>query len=138
MRLPSSLLLVRMLGIAEIAIGVSAGITFSPPLLVLVGATYLAFAAFITAALGANKPIQSCGCLGQTDTPPSVIHVGLNLVSAGIALGAAVTDTQSLDVTLSDQPWHGVPFVLLVAICVYLCVQVATVLPLTLGSRAGA
>ena len=102
----------------------------------LVAAAYLAFAAFITAALGADIPIQSCGCLGQSDAPPSIVHVGFNLVSAGTALAAAVTGTQSLGATLSDQPWRAAPFVLLVVICVYLCVLVTTRLPSTLGSRS--
>jgi hypothetical protein len=138
LRLPSSLALVRLLGLGEIVVGVAAGITFARPLLVLVAAAYLAFAAFVTAALTTDAPIQSCGCLGQTDTPPSVVHVALNLASAGAAFAAALTRTPGLGDTLADQPWHGGPFVLLVSICLYLCVLATTVLPITLGSRAQA
>jgi hypothetical protein len=126
--------LVRILGAGEIALGVSAAITFARPLLVLLAAAYLAFAAFVTAALGAKTPLQSCGCFGQSDTPPSAVHVGLNLAAAGAAMAAAVTGTPGLDATLADQPWAGAPFVLLACICVWLCVLVATVLPLTSGS----
>jgi hypothetical protein len=136
MRLPSALPLVRVLGVGEVALGVGAGITFARPLLVLLAAAYLAFAAFVTAALGANTPLQSCGCFGQADTPPSAVHVGLNLAAAGTAFAAALTGTPSLDVTVADQPWSAIPFVVLVGICVYLCVLVATVLPLALGSSA--
>lgn len=138
MRLPAALPLVRALGLGEVVLGVAAGITFAPPLLALLAAAYLAFAAFVTAALGANTPLQSCGCFGQTDTPPSAIHVGLNLAAAGTAFAAALSGTPSLDETVADQPWGAVPFVLLVGICVYLCVVIATVLPLTLrsGERA--
>jgi len=134
MRLPAALPLVRALGLGEIALGVAAGITFARPLLVLLAAAYLAFAAFVAAALGAKTPLQSCGCFGQADTPPSAVHVALNLAAAGTAFAAAFTETPSLDVTLADQPWGAVPFVLLVGICVWLCVLIATVLPLTLGS----
>jgi hypothetical protein len=134
MRLPSALPLVRVLGLGEIALGIGAGVTFARPLLVLLAAAYLAFAVFVTAALGVNTPLQSCGCFGQTDTPPSAVHVGLNLAAAATALAAAVTGTPGLDATVSDQPWSAVPFVVLVGICVYLCVLVATVLPLALGS----
>ena len=134
MRLPAALPLVRGLGLGEVVLGVSAGITFAPPLLVLLGAAYLAFATFVTAALGANTPLQSCGCFGQDDTPPSAVHVGLNLAAAGTAFAAAISGTPSLDVTLADQPWGAIPFVMLVGICVYLCVLIATVLPLALGS----
>jgi hypothetical protein len=134
MRLPAALPLVRALGIVEIAVAVPAAITFARPLLVLLAAMYLAFAAFVTAALGAKAPLQSCGCFGQVDTPPSPLHVGLNLAAAGASLAAALTGTPGLDTTLSDQPWGGAPFVLLAGISVWLCVLVATVLPLTSGS----
>ena len=138
MRLPSSLPLVRLLGVVELVIGIGAGITFSPPLLVLLAAVYLAFAAFVTAALAAHAPLQSCGCFGKSDTPPSGAHLGLNVAAAVVALVAAVTETPSLASTLSDQPAAGVPFVLLVAVSVYLCITAVTVLPQTLGSRASA
>ncbi|MEY2421818.1 MAG: hypothetical protein QOI95_1885 [Acidimicrobiaceae bacterium] len=138
MRLPAALPLVRLLGIGEVTIGVAAGVTFARPVLVLLAAAYLAFAAFVTAALGANTPLQSCGCFGQADTPPSAVHVGLNLAAAGTAFAAALSDTPGLAVTLPDQPWNAIPFVLLVVICVHLCVLLVTVLPQALGSRPGA
>ncbi|MEY2450389.1 MAG: hypothetical protein QOH79_3865 [Acidimicrobiaceae bacterium] len=138
MRLPSSWLLVRGLGLGEVVVGTAAGSTFARTWLVLLAAAYLAFAAFVTAALAADAPLQSCGCFGQTDTPPSGIHVALNVGAAGTAFAAALSGTPALTDTLADQPWNAFPFVLLVAICVYLCVLVVTVLPLTLGSRASA
>jgi hypothetical protein len=135
MRLPSTLPLVRLLGVGEIVVGIAAGVTFARPVLVLLAAAYLAFAGFVTAALSANTPLQSCGCFGQTDTPPSSVHVAMNLAAAGTAFAAALSGTPGLDVTLRDQPWNAMPFVLLVGICVYLCVVIATVLPEALGSR---
>jgi hypothetical protein len=135
MRLPSSLPLVRILGAVEVAIGVAAGVSFVPALLVLLAATYLAFAAFVAAALGAHTPLQSCGCFGRADTPPSAVHLALNVAAALAALAAAVTETPSLTTTVSDQPAAGVPFLLLVAVCVYLCITIVTVLPLTLRSH---
>jgi hypothetical protein len=134
MRLPAAFPLVRVLGAGEIALGVGAGVTFARPLLALLAAAYLAFAAFVVAALGANTPLQSCGCFGQTDTPPSAVHVALNVAAAATAFGAALTGTPSIDVTVADQPWNAIPFVLLVAICLYFCVLIATVLPVALGS----
>lgn len=138
MRLPSSFFLVRLLGAAEVAIGIGAGLTLWPPLLVLLAATYLAFAAFVVAALGTHTPLQSCGCFGTADTPPSAVHVGLDLAAAVVALVAAVTETPSLRTTLADQPARGLPFTVLVAVCVYMCVTIVTVLPLTLRSRTEA
>ena len=134
MRLPSSPHLVRVLGALEVATGVGAGVSFSRPLLVLQAALYLAFAAFVVVALGSDRPLQSCGCFGRADTPPSGVHVILDLLAAVVALAAAVTETPRLTATLSDQPAGAVPFVLLVVVCVYLCVVSLTVLPLTLRS----
>ncbi len=138
MRLPSGLLAVRALGAGEVVLGLAAGITFSPPLLALTAAAYLAFAVFVVAALGSNVPLQSCGCFGQADTPPSAAHVVLDLAAAITVIAALVTDTPGSRATLADQPWHAAPFLLLLAICVYLCVLVLTVLPLTLVRRTSA
>jgi hypothetical protein len=138
MGLPSAPVLVRALGLGEILVAVGAGVTFARPLLTLLAAAYLAFAAFVMAALSAKTPLQSCGCFGQVDTPPSTVHVGLNLVAAGTAFAAALTGTPALGDTLAEQPWDAVPFTLLVVVCVYLCVLVATVLPLVVGSRPSA
>jgi uncharacterized membrane protein YphA (DoxX/SURF4 family) len=137
-RLPSSTLLVRVLGAGELVVSVAAVATFARPLLVLVGAAYLGFAAFVVAALQADAPLQSCGCFGQTDTPPSAAHVGLNLMAAGTMLAAALTGSPGLDVIVPDQPWSAVPFVLLVAVCTHLCVLAVTVLPTNLRSRPSA
>jgi hypothetical protein len=138
MGLPSAPVLVRGLGAGEIVVALGAGATFARPLLALLAAAYLAFAAFVVSALGRNTPLQSCGCFGQVDTPPSAVHVALNLVAAGTAFAAALTGTPALGDTLAEQPGGAVPFALLVVVCVYLCVLVATVLPLVVGSRPSA
>ena len=135
MRLPSTPAMVRALGVVEVVVALAAGITFERPLLALLAAMYLAFAAFVAAALAADTPLQSCGCFGRADTPPSVVHLGLNLAAAVVVLLAAATLTPSLGDTLSEQPWGGVPFALLVAVAVHLCVTLLTVLPLTMRSR---
>ena len=66
MRLPSSLPLVRLLGLGEVVVGVAAAVTFARPLLVLLAAAYLGFAAFVVAALSANTP---CSRAGASDRP---------------------------------------------------------------------
>jgi hypothetical protein len=138
LRVPSSIVLVRLLGIAEMVIGVAAAISIAPAWNALSGALYLGFAAFVVAALAADAPVQSCGCFGQVDTPPSPLHVVLDVAAACTLFAAAASQPPSLRTTLSDQPWSGVPFVLLLAITTYLCVAILTVLPLTSGSRAPA
>jgi len=138
MRLPSSPHLVRALGVGELVLSVAAVATFSRPLLLLVAAAYIAFAGFVVVALQSDTPLQSCGCFGQIDTPPSGAHVVVNLAAATTLGAAGVTGTPGLDVILPDQPWSAVPFLLLVAVCSYLCVVLLTVLPLTLRSRTTA
>jgi len=136
LRLPSSFRLVRTLGAGEVVLAVAAAATFARPLLVLLAAAYLAFAAFVVAALDAHAPVQSCGCFGRTDTPPSVVHVVLNLCAAVTLFAAALSGTPGLNSIVPEQPWSAVPFVLLVTVCTYLCVVVLTLLPQTLRSSA--
>jgi hypothetical protein len=84
-RLPSSRAAVLILGVSEVAAAVF-GIVVGGSSLALAAALYLGFSIFTFAAVRGRIPVQSCGCFGRDDTPPSVIHVVYN-VSATIALG---------------------------------------------------
>ncbi len=132
MRLPNRVALVRLLGAGEIVLGVAAFVTGARPLLALVAAAYLAFAAFVAAALMSGSPVQSCGCFGQPDTPPSAVHLLANLVAAVTLLVAAAGDLPHPGDVIADQPWHAVPFVLLVVISIELAYLVLTALPAVL------
>lgn len=136
--LPASALAVRGLGLIEAVLAVAAVVTFERPVLLAVAAFYFAFAAFVAVALARNTPLQSCGCFGRLDTPPSAVHVVLDLTAGLVVVLAAVGDIPDLSATLSDQPWAGAPFLLLAATCTYLCVAALTVLPLTLRSSSSA
>jgi uncharacterized membrane protein YphA (DoxX/SURF4 family) len=136
--LPSSRAIVRALAIVEIVVGAASAITIAPAWLALAGALYVGFAAFVVRALAENVPVQSCGCFGQVDTPPSGLHVLVNVLSALVLFVAAATQPPTLARVVSDQPWAGVPFFLLIAVCTYLCVVILTVLPMAFGSRAHA
>ena len=74
----------------------------------LVALSYLLFAAFVVVALRSGAPISSCGCFGKADTPPSVVHVVLDLLFAGVATAAAFTGDVALPDVLGDQPLLGV------------------------------
>src|SRR5690606_18072277 len=65
LRLPSSPLLVRAGAAAEAALGAAALTVGGPVLWALVAISYLAFAAFVTAALRSGTMIGSCGCFGR-------------------------------------------------------------------------
>lgn len=76
-----------MIGLGEIGIGV--GAFFLPVALALQGVAYLVFAGWIVAALRADVPLASCGCLGKDDTPPSWGHFTLNVIGSLVSLAAA-------------------------------------------------
>jgi hypothetical protein len=80
-RLPASRSVSYALGLVE---AVTAFIVLvAGGLAVLVAAVlYLAFAIFTFGALRKRIPVQSCGCFGRDDTPPSAIHVVYNTVAS--------------------------------------------------------
>lgn len=133
--LPHTRLLVRAGGVAEVVVGVGALVVGGPVFAGLVAASYLAFTAFVVVALRRGAPISSCGCFGKVDTPPSSVHVVIDLAAAAIATVVAVAgDPVALPDVLRDQPLAGVPFVLLVLTGMYAAFLAFTALPKTLAA----
>ncbi len=131
--LPSSHWVVAALGLWEITAGSLAlgvgGFLGGTALFV----TYGAFTGFIVYALRSGLAIQSCGCFGRSDTPPSSSHVFVNVLAAGSGLWLAVTGGGDLISTLSSQPLGGVPYVAFVAVGVYALYLLLAELPKTLS-----
>lgn len=125
---------VRLGGAVEAVIGVAALLVGGPVLCGLVAASYVLFAAFVVVALRTGAPISSCGCFGKVDTPPSVVHVVLDLAFAGIAAAAAFTGDVALPDVLGDQPLAGVPFLMLLAIGCGLVFLAFSSLPKTMAA----
>jgi hypothetical protein len=125
---------VRAGGIVEMSIGVAALFAGGPVLCALVAVSYLAFAGFVVVALRAGAPISSCGCFGKVDTPPSVVHVVLDVAFAGVAVAAAFTGNVGLPDVLADQPLAGVPFVMLLVIGCSLTFLAFSALPKTMAA----
>lgn len=138
-RLPSARVAVRVLGMAEVALGIAAAVTGAAGLAALVAVAYLAFGAFIALAMRAGSPIQSCGCFGAAESPPSIVHVLGDLALFAVAAAAAVGGLDPLPDILRRQDAAGVPLLLLVAIGSYLTALVLTELPkaLALGREPG-
>lgn len=128
-RWPSGLRLVRTLGAGELVLGATAVVSGNAALAALLAAAYATFAAFVVVALRSGSAIQSCGCFGETDTPPSALHVVTNLVLAGVAAAVAIGGVPPLIDVLRDQPGAGVPFLVLVAVTVQLVYVMLTDLP---------
>jgi hypothetical protein len=127
--LPFSPWLVRAGALAEAALGAYALVAGDRVSAVLVACSYSAFALFVAVALLRDLPIATCGCFGKADTPPSIVHVGCNVVLA-IAAGAVAADP---GVGIADvvrvQPMAGVPFLLLVGLGSSLVFLALTSLP---------
>ena len=131
--LPAAPLLVRTGGLLEAALGGVAIATGARVPAILVGLSYLAFAAFVSVALRRGTPIATCGCFGKADTPPSLVHVAVNIGAAVAALVIAIDPGDGLADVVRDQPLSGVPYLLLVVVGTYVAFLALTLLPRTLA-----
>jgi len=125
--LPSNDGLTRLLGAAEIGIGTAALVVGGWVPALLVAAAYLGFTFFVVIALRHSLAIQSCGCFGKIDTPPSWAHVVVNASAAAVAIiyGLTATDPVGTYLTQSD----GGPLVLATLVATYLVYVLLAVLP---------
>ena len=105
--LPSSWTLVRAGAGAELVLGLVAMIAGWAAIWWLVAASYLAFAAFVVAALRAGTMIGSCGCFGREDTPPHPLHVVIDVALAATAAAAAVRGVGSPLDAIAEAPGEG-------------------------------
>lgn len=124
---------VRLAAAAELGLGAAALAVQSALLAVAVAASYFAFAAFVLRALRLDKPVGTCGCFGKADTPPSFVHVGVNLGLGGIAAAVGSAGGVDLPAVIADQPWLGVPFVAWMGLGIALAFLALTALPRTLA-----
>ncbi len=136
-RLPAAAPLVRALGAAEVVVGIGAVVVGSTTFALLVAASYLAFAGFVALALRRGGVLASCGCFGRDDTPPTALHVVVDLAAGGVALAVAARPLGGVGAILRDQPLAGVPFVALAALCVWFAYLALAGLPalVAAGSR---
>ena len=136
LRLPSSPLLVRLGSGVEMALGVAAIAVGGTALWWLVAASYVAFAAFVVAALRKGTMLGSCGCFGREDTPPHWTHVALDVVLAGLAVAVAVVSPGSPAEALADEPGPGAVVVALAVVALYLLYAAFVQLPRTLTATS--
>jgi hypothetical protein len=81
---------VRVGAAVELAVAAGALAGAGRPVAVLVALSYLGFTGFVAAALLRGVPLSSCGCFGVQDTPPTAVHLGVNLAAAGVAAAIAL------------------------------------------------
>lgn len=134
--LPSSRIVVVALGALELVTGL-AGIAIGGPVpALLAGVLYSGFALFVLNALVRDLPIHSCGCLGASDTPPSVIHVLVNVAAVATMLMAVIDPVDLVAQVPSLGIGDTVALGLFTVSTVYLLYGALTVLPLTIGKSA--
>jgi hypothetical protein len=136
LRLPASGLVAVVLGAAEIALALAALVSPAALVALAVAASYLGFAGFVGLAMRRPGTVSSCGCFGQTGTPPGAIHLTVNLAAAAAAgLAAAMGVQDGLPAQLAADPVHAVAVSAVAALCAWLAALLLTVLPQAL--RAG-
>src|SRR2546421_283196 len=138
-RLPSGARVVRTLAGAEASIGVAFVLRPAPVTAALLAALYVAFAVVLVALLRRPAEASTCGCLGERQTPPSRLHVGMDLIAAAAAIAVA-----TLAATGSAPPsflaeagrlgWRGVPFVVGVGLAAWLGTLAVAHLPNLFGA----
>lgn len=98
---------VRTVAVAEVVIGIAAMFVSGPAPAIAVAASYGAFAVFLALALGRGWSLSSCGCFGEPDTPPTALHLVLDVaLAAGAALSATARRAPLAEV--AHRPLWGV------------------------------
>jgi len=126
---PANDLVVRLGGLAEAALGAVALVRADPTTAALVALSYFAFAAFVVVALVRHTPLASCGCIGKTDSPPSLTHVVVDVIAGVCALAVWADPGPDLPAQISAQPLLGIPYVVLLLTGVVLAFLVLARLP---------
>ena len=90
----------------------------------VVAAAYLGFSVVVVVSM--RRGVGSCGCFGQPSTPPSWLHVAVNVCSAAVALAVVLWPVLPAVDVLGDQPGLGLPYLFAVAVAGWLTVAIDT------------
>jgi hypothetical protein len=126
--LPGRRTAARSLGAVELVVGLVAFLwpAQAAPAIALL---YASFAAFVGYVLAKDLPLSSCGCLGETDTEPSRVHVVVTAVAAAVGVVAAIAGPPSAPDFLADTPVAGGFFLATVLTACYLTYLILVSLP---------
>ena len=114
--------IVRVGALAEAALGAVAIAFPRPATAALVALSYVGFFAVVTYAHRRGRPLATCGCFGRPDTPPTALHLILDLALAAAAAAVAVGAPRhgTLVTQLARQPWAGFPLLFVSAVGLWL------------------
>jgi len=115
---------VRLGALAEAALGAAAIFFPRPVIAALVACSYLAFFGFVAYARWRGGPLATCGCFGRPDTPPTPLHLLIDLVlaTAAAVVATAARGAETLGSQLAHQPGAGVPLLFASAVGLWLAV----------------
>jgi hypothetical protein len=132
-RLPADPILVRILGLGELAVAVIVMATAARFFVAIMGIAYLSFAVFAIVSMRSGGG-ESCGCFGEASTPPGAVHVVVDLAAVAVAVAALSGAPPSLVEMAGDGLWRSLLLVAGTLIAVYLLVALLTALPQALRS----
>jgi hypothetical protein len=130
---------VRAGALVETALGAAAIVFPRPATAALVALSYLVFFAVVAYARWRGGPLATCGCFGRPDTPPTALHLVIDLALAAVAATVAVTapPANTLGLQLAHQPWAGFPLLFVSAVGLWLTALALSALgALTAARRA--
>jgi methylamine utilization protein MauE len=131
--LPGPHAAVRALALLEILVG--AAVLVNPalgaaPLAIL----YACFAAFLAYVLRKKLPLSSCGCLGETESRPSRVHLAVTLCATAAGTAAAFHPPPGLEAVAADGLLVIAPLAIALVTAVYLTYLVLALLPEALSA----
>ncbi len=128
---------VRAGALAEAVLGAVALFLPRPAPAMLVALSYLCFFGVVAYARRRGGPLATCGCFGRPDTPPTIIHLVLDvaLAAAATAVAFGAPSHGTLGTQLAHQPWAGVPLLFVSAVGLWLTALALSALAALTGAR---
>jgi Methylamine utilisation protein MauE len=132
-----SVALVRAGATLEALVGIAALLMPGPVTAALVALSYATFGGVVLLARRRSGVLATCGCFGRPDTPPTLVHLVLNLVFAASATAVACSTpfAGTLVNRLAGQPWSGAPLLFVCAVGTWLSALAMSSLGALEGSR---
>ncbi len=130
-------LFVRTGALAEAVLGLIALLMPRPLTASLVALSYATFSVVVVVARRRGGPLATCGCFGRPDTPPTTVHLFVNLllaVSAVVVAASAPADGTVVS-ALAHQPWAGLPLLFVSAVGLWLSLLALSSLAALEGAR---
>ncbi len=128
---------VRTGALAEAALGATAIVFPRPATATLVALSYVCFFGVVSYARWRGGPLATCGCFGRPDTPPTALHlvIDLTLAVAAAAVAAGAPSDGVLASQLAHQPCAGFPLLFVSAVGLWLTALALTALAALAGAR---